>query len=115
MNIIFGNQVKDLSDRFTVLELDTFHTAQGPETAWCVVENIPLVDFATLEDYRKAHTNLMQAYRERNWEYCFSAIGSLRGRWNGELDSFYDNLELRIKGLAETPPADDWDGLLVAD
>lgn len=112
MYIIFGNGAKDLSDRFTVLELDTFATAQGPETAWCVVENIPLADFGTLDDYRKVHSDLMQAYRQRNWEYCRSAIGGLRGRWNGELDSFYDNLEVRVKQFELNPPADDWDGVM---
>ena len=114
MYIIFGNQAKDLSDRFTVLELDTFVTAQGVETAWCVVENIPLADFATLDDYRKVHSDLMQAYRQRNWEYCRNAIGGLRGRWNGELDSFYDNLEGRVKQHEINPPAEDWDGTMSA-
>lgn len=112
MYIIFGDQAKDLFDRFTVLELDTFRTAQGYETAWCVVENIPLVDFATLDDYRKVHADLMQAYRDRNWSYCLSAIRGLRGRWNGELDSFYDNIEGRVKNFEINPPSEGWDGVM---
>jgi hypothetical protein len=112
MHIIFGDSLHLIPEKFTILELDTFEDGDKQETAWCVVENIPLGDFPTLDAYKKVHSDLMQAYRGRNWEYCNSAIKGLRGRWNGELDSFYDNLQARVTDYERTPPLEDWNGCL---
>lgn len=115
MHIIFGDAINNLPDSFTVLELDTFRSASGNEkqTAWCVVENIPLSAFATLDAYKKVHSDLMQAYRDQNWEYCTEAIKGLRGQWNGELDSFYDHLLQRVTEYQQTAPPPEWDGSMV--
>ena len=113
MNIIFGDAVKEIPDSFTVLELDTFCTPdQELRTAYCVVETIPLPEFATLEDYKKIHVDLVRFYRERQWNYCEQAIEGLMGRWNGELDTFYTDLLKRVMSFKENPPADDWDGFI---
>lgn len=115
MHIIFGEDINSLPDNYTILELDRFKMAGDPTvtTAYCVVENIPLQEFATLDNYRKIHNDLLEAYRNRNWEYCDSAIVGLVGRWGGELDSFYHSLKDRIKTFKETPPSEDWDGVVI--
>jgi hypothetical protein len=101
-------------DSYTVLELDTFQTASGKtETAYCVIENIPLQDFPVLDAYIKVHHDLMAAFRDRNWEYCESAIAGLMGRWNGELDSFYQDLADRVNVLREQQLDPDWNGIRV--
>ena len=112
MHIIFGDSLHLIPEKFTILELDTFEDGNKQETAWCVVENIPLGDFPTLDAYKKVHSDLMQAYRGRNWEYCNSAIKGLRGRWNGELDSFYFNLLQRVENCQANPPGDYWTGYI---
>lgn len=113
MHIIFGDSLAGIEDKFTVLELDTFVVEGKTQTAWCVVENIPLGDFPVLDAYRKVHSDLLQAYRDRNWEYCESAIKGLRGKWNGELDTFYDNLQDRVIDYRQNPPPPDWTGYLI--
>lgn len=114
MHIIFGDAINNLPNSFTVLELDTFRTVTGDkQTAWCVVENIPLSDFVNLDAYKKVHADLMQAYRDQNWEYCTQAINGLRGQWNGELDSFYDHLEQRVNEYQHTALPEDWDGSML--
>lgn len=111
MNIIYGNRRHLVPDSYTVLELDTFQTPAGNrETAYCVIENIALQDFPVLDAYIKVHHDLMQAYRDRNWEYCESAIAGLIGRWNGELDSFYKDLAERVTQLRDQELKPDWDG-----
>lgn len=115
MNIIFGDAVQHLPDSFTILELDSFdidHTGIT-QKAWAVIENVPLHEFATLTDYRSAHENLLSEYRQQNWTYCLSAIRSLMGRWNGDLDSFYQHLKQRILDYQQNPPAADWNGAIV--
>lgn len=114
MNIIFGDAVKEIPDSFTVLELDTFRMPnQEVHTAYCVVETIPLAEFATLEAYKKIHADLVKFYRERHWDYCEHAIEGLMGRWNGELDTFYTNVLARVMKHKQNPPPDDWDGVTI--
>jgi hypothetical protein len=111
MNIIFGDSIKDIPDSYTVLELDTFKTPNGATSvAYCVVEKIPLADFDKLEAYKKVHADLLANYRGREWTYCEHAIEGLMGKWNGELDSFYSDLLLRVVAYRQTPPGEDWDG-----
>ena len=111
MNIIAGDCRHLVPDNYTVLELDTFQTAQGRcETAFCVIENIPLQDFPVLDAYIKVHHDLMQAYRDKNWEYCQSAVIGLLGKWNGGLDTFYHDLADRVRDHAANGVDDDWDG-----
>jgi hypothetical protein len=115
MNIIFGDSIKDIPDSFTVLELDTFRMVSEGRiaTAYCVIEKIPLTDFDKLDAYKKVHADLVENYRRREWTYCEHAIEGLMGKWNGELDSFYSDLLLRVQAHRQDPPGNDWDGTRV--
>jgi hypothetical protein len=117
MHIIFDTNIHLIPDSFTKLQLDTF---RDPVTnkcmcAWCVVDNIPLSEFATLDAHLNLHQQLMIEYPKRNWEYCKSAIDALLGRWNGELDSFYEDLLSRVNQYQSTEPEDHWDGSILRD
>lgn len=115
MHIIFGESAKGLEDKFTVLELDTikFQSTGQKVTSYCVVENIPLGDFPAIDAYIKVHHDMMQAYRDQNWEYVETAIKGLMGKWNGEVDSFYEHLFQRVQQHKEAAPAEEWDGCVV--
>lgn len=115
MNIILGkNNVGDISDRYVVLELDTLivpgHSL--PITAYAVVERHPVTDMASIPQFQELHGNLMRNYKLRNWKYCTDALEHLLGRWNGELDSFYQTMSQRVSNLLENTPGDDWDGIV---
>ena len=58
MNIIFGDAVTEIPDSDTVLELDTFRlVSEGTvKTAYCVIEKLPLQEFANLDAYKKEIT-----------------------------------------------------------
>ena len=114
MNIIFGDALDSLPSNYTVLELDTFVLPPDHKkvTSYCVIEKIPLQDFPVLESYKKVHVDLIQAYRDQNWEYCEYAIKGLMGRWNGEADSFYDNLLTRVQQCKNSAPGDYWTGYI---
>ena len=115
MHIIFGSTIEEIPNSFTVLELDTFRMVKEnrTDTAYCVVEKIPLTEFTTLDAYKKIHADLVQYYKQRQWEYCENAIEGLMGRWNGELDTFYTDLLRRVIGYKENEPPADWDGTLL--
>ena len=115
MHIIFGSTAQEIPNSFTVLELDTFRMVKEnrTDTAYCVVEKIPLTELAMLDAYKKIHADLVQYYRQRQWNYCENAIEGLMGRWNGELDTFYSDLLARVTKFKENEPAEDWDGTLL--
>jgi len=115
MNIIFGEALGAVPDNYTILELDTFVIPPNsePVTSYCVVGELPLIEFTTLEAYKKVHADLMQAYRDQNWEYCTEALAGLVGHWGGELDTFYENLSERVQRYQANPPGDDWTGFIV--
>lgn len=114
MNIIFDDQLDTISDRYTVLELDTFKMLPMHElkTAYCVIETIPITELNTIEQFSNLHRELMENYRKRNWNFCFQALEHLQGRWNGEIDSFYSEMFKRIKHLESMQLSDNWTGYI---
>ena len=114
MQIIFGDHVNSVGDKYTVLELDTFKspTTGNTMTAWCVVECIPLTELQMTEHYIKIHQDLMLAYKNQHWNYCKQAIEGLMGKWNAELDSFYTNLLQRVVKHEQEVLGKDWTGMI---
>jgi hypothetical protein len=114
MHIIFGDAVQEIPNSYTVLELDTFNLVNENKTvtAYCVVEKIPLAEFSVAAANKELHANLVKYYREQQWNFCEQAITALMGKWNGELDSFYSNLQLRIDKLKSTRVDKSWQGFV---
>ena len=114
MHIIFGND-QGLDEKYTVLELDTFKIGvNGPEqTAYCVVENIPLEELPAVETFKQLHTSLLEEYRNQHWNNCECIIAQLTGKWSGELDSFYIELRNRISNLKNQTLDQSWNGVIL--
>lgn len=117
MQVIFGEEQKELlSDRFTILELDTFKESNmdEPITAYAVIsaDNINLDDVTLLDNLMRLHNTMMLEYRKRNWDYCHQALEHLKGKWNKDLDSFYDAFHSRIQELEKSKLPDSWDGIV---
>jgi len=115
MHIIFGNdQANILKEKYVVLELDTFKFSPSGLTAiaYAVVEHVVIAELAMIETLNKLHTDLMINYRKKDWNFCDQAIEQLVGKWNGELDSFYIELQRRISTYKETDPGENWDYLI---
>lgn len=105
--------VDKIGDKYVVLELDTVTIKSSPPiVAYCVIETIPLEDFPKVENYKKLHEDLMDHYRNKRWDYCEDSIKILKGFWNGEVDTFYEELLDRITKFKETPPEDNWTGII---
>lgn len=115
MNIIFGAAMPQNLDNYTVLELDTIQFQDGHiDTAYCVVEQIPVTEFPLVAAHKKIHHDLMEAYRNKHWHYCHQAIEGLMGKWGGEVDSFYTALEERIQQLETQDLPEGWVGTIPA-
>ena len=115
MHIIFGDIADQISGSYTILELDEFVLIPSQKTvkSYCVVEHIPLAEFARLDENKKIHQELIKQYRLRNWHFCRSAISVLLGCWNGEVDSFYKHLDQRLEQYIIDPPGESWNWAIV--
>ena len=114
MNIIFGiSEAEELKKKYIVLELDTITIRSSkPITVYTVIENMPLDQLPKAEKYIDLHSNLMENYRKRNWDFCLQAITQLLGFWGGQADSFYEVLSARIMSYLENEPDDLWTGVI---
>jgi hypothetical protein len=109
MNIIFKEHAEEIAKKYTVLDLDTFQLPDGTvHTACCVVEQIPIMELATVSSLRELHENLITNYAKQDWNYCEQALEQLMGKWGGELDSFYIELKTRIESLKTMPLDHNW-------
>lgn len=115
MYIIFGDdQVAAMQEKYVVLELDTIRIgAGGPELpAYAVIENIAIPDLPMVESWTKLHENLITYYRKRDWNFCEQAIENLTGAFNGEVDSFYAEMQTRITNYKDNDPGEFWDWVI---
>jgi len=118
MHIIFDNeQLPELQQKYTVLELDTMRIGPGGviRKAYCVIENIPIMEMAQAENFKELHANLISNYGKRDWNYCEQAIEHLMGKWGGELDTFYIALKTRIDQLRTLNLDDSWSPIIVRE
>lgn len=116
MNIILGREnVEHLVDKYVVLELDTLKLSPDtePVTAYCILEQLPLEEMLTLEEFKSLHENLIKNYKLKNWKFCEDAFEHLYGKWRGDLDSFYTNLEQRVADYKANDPGSDWTGCVI--
>lgn len=115
MNIVFEDAVTpEVKEKYTLLALDKFYSKEldTVRTAYCLIENIPLAEMPTLENYINLHESLMNNFYKRDWNFCEQAIEHLTGKWNGVVDSFYDTIAKRIESLKNSNLDDTWTGII---
>ena len=98
MHIIMGKEAAEaLKENYTVLELETFYHNGQDITAYCVVDQVPIMELPALESYKQQHSDFIDQLNKKNFKYCVDAAPFLKGRFNGDLDSFYDEIVNRYK------------------
>lgn len=115
MHIILGeDNAVPLRERYTLLELDTIKLGKelDPLKAFCVLENIPPNDLLKLDQFTSLHDKLIENYRKRDWNFCDQALDVLKGKWGGQVDTFYHEIEQRIAKYKEEDPGTSWDPII---
>jgi hypothetical protein len=110
MQIIFDEKlVPVLREKHPVLELDTIWQPgmSEPITLHAVIERVALNDIASMELQRELHEGMIRVYKSGEWEILPLLIEQLKGKWQGELDTFYDEI---LDFISRTDPKD-WDGI----
>jgi hypothetical protein len=120
MNIVLGDQalndlvLSEVNQRYMVLELDTFRVQDQNVKSYCVVDSVPVNEIPLQQQWSDLHSKLIENYQKRNWNFCLQALEHLKGRWNGQIDSFYLILENRINNLVQQDLDSDWNGVIDA-
>jgi len=99
MHIILGEEAAErLKENYTVLELETFERNGEKIPSYCVIDAdaLPVLELPTLEQYKFLHSEFIKEYYKNNYKFCIDAAEHLRGKFGGELDSFYDEILARI-------------------
>jgi hypothetical protein len=102
MQIILGQEAADaLKNNYTVLELETFLKEGEEVKAFCVVTDIPVMELPELEQDKALHAMFVSEYYNGNYQFCLENAFHLKGKFNGELDSFYEEIINRISAQAD--------------
>ena len=98
MEIIFSREAAEgLRDRYTVLELETFDVEGQKLETFCVVPAEKLLyEMSDLEHNSQLHAQLVQAIKDQDAALCTDLTDVLKGRFGGELDSFYEIIHDRF-------------------
>jgi hypothetical protein len=104
MHIVLTQAVADeLRAKYTVLELDTMPHPDGPVPAFCVLpmEKIAM-EMVSLEQNVSMHEHLIDAIKNNDCETATLLCTGLKGKFGGELDSFYDIVIERVNTTTST-------------
>lgn len=99
MEIIFGREnAEKLREKYTVLDLETINKDGINLEVFCLIpaDKISLSEMPTLDSWVKLHNEFLNGYHTQQYDYCLQCIEHLRGKFGGEVDTFYDEIENRI-------------------
>lgn len=99
MELIFGRKnAQELRERFLVLDLETVEMDGKQLEVFCLIpgDKVPINELPMIENYIKLHNDFLHGYRTQQYEYCRQCIDHLRGKFGGEVDSFYEEILNRI-------------------
>ena len=116
MNIIIGTDAaNEAREKYTVLPLQDIKFASHPDmppvTAYCLIENVPLDEIPKLQEQIDLHTKFYENLQKPDFNYCEQALEHLKGKWRGEVDTYYEVME---KSINENKDVEDlkWDPIL---
>jgi hypothetical protein len=103
MQLIFcKDNAEQLREKYTVLELETVEKDGVTLEVFCVIpaDKLGIPDLPQLDQWTKLHNEFLKGYHDKQYNYCRQCIDHLRGKFGGEVDTFYDEILRRID-LAE--------------
>jgi len=116
MNIIIGiDAANEAREKYTVLPLQDIKFASHPDmppvTAYCLIEDVPLDEIPKLQEQIDLHTKFYENLQKPDFNYCEQALEHLKGKWRGEVDTYYEVME---KSINENKDVEDlkWDPIL---
>lgn len=99
MQIIFGKETAEkMRSKYVVLELETFVKDDVLVEAYCLIsaDKANLAELPRLDEYVKNHEAFVEAYKDNDGVKCRELYETVKGRFHGEVDSFYDEILSRF-------------------
>lgn len=99
MDIIFGREnAEKLREKYTVLDLETVEKDGHSIEVFCLIpaDKIGIMDLPQLENWVTLHNDFLEGYKNNHYKFCRDCIIELRGKFGGEVDTFYDEILRRI-------------------
>mgnify|MGYP001247687408 CR=1 FL=1 len=112
LNMIIGENTFIQDSPFQIVEIDRIAVKGkiSAETIFTCFES----DIKLTNDYLKKHMHFLNQYRAQNWDTANLLIDELTSSSNA-LALYYEHMKLRIEEYIISPPADDWEGVYVAE
>jgi len=103
-------EISEITDRYIVLELDTFRISGVETPSWCIIDagDIGLSEMTELSHYIEQHNNLIKNYKKGDLNFVEQMLEHLKGKFGGNVDSFYTELYART----QQTKADPWDPVI---
>jgi adenylate cyclase len=103
------------ADYFTI-ELDCIAVKGKKEgvTIYTVFYNPPREQQPFWEHDREVHNLMLSYYRKQEWDTAITLIESLKGKFGGNMDHYYDLWLKRIEEMKNAGLPKDWDGVFRA-
>ena len=116
MNIIIGTDAaNEAREKYTVLPLQDIKFASHPDmppvTAYCLIENVPLDEIPKLQEQIDLHTKFYENLQKPDFNYCEQALEHLKGKWRGEVDTYYEVMEQSINKYKDAVDLE-WDPII---
>lgn len=99
MDIIFGRKnAEKLREKYTVLDLETVEKEGHSLEVFCLIpaDKIAITDLPKLEEWVKLHNDFLAGYHNGHYDFCRQCADHLKGKFGGEVDSFYEEIIRRI-------------------
>lgn len=105
-----------LGDEYFTLELDCIAVKGKKEgvTIYTVFYNPSENEISIWKHDRDIHNLMLRYYRKQDWEKAISLVDTLKGKFNGQMDLYYDLWLERIEEMRNAGLPTDWDGVFRA-
>ncbi|HOW58151.1 MAG TPA: adenylate/guanylate cyclase domain-containing protein [Candidatus Omnitrophota bacterium] len=118
LTTILGQNTVSLAS-FATLEVDLIRVKgkSKPVRIFALLGEQGLREKASLRELTQHHDAMLKAYRERRWEDAERSLGACRDIHLPEIDlqMIYNLYASRLFSYKKNPPAQDWDGVTLAD
>ena len=118
VSTLIGESTANALDGFAVIEADKVKVVgrAGVERIFILLGDETMVQTAAFISFGKAHSQFLEAYRNRDWSGAKKLSLKLEETAKDFCcEGYYDYMRHRIEGYMKLPPPKDWDGSHIAE
>lgn len=117
VKIVLGTKTAEyVKDEYFVLELDKIAVKGKKEgvNIYTVLDHSTVTDKAAWVQDKEVHNMMLQEYRNRKWDEARTLTKKLIGKFDSNMDTYYEHWLERIDEMTTKELPNNWDGTYVA-